>query len=185
MKKDLVIAVLLTFCLTSMLFMVTRTSSSPDVGDYDPWLDYNDDGKIDMRDIGATCRAFMSSGNPTKNVSIENWLHTVSTDSLVLDTDLGPDEYYSFQIVTEGYRLINLQIARELDTTWDGRATVLDFLQNWGTIVEVIDFISPYPVVSDFLTYEITMNKIAIDFKNVGVETIPAGEVVVNYYMTT
>jgi hypothetical protein len=43
----------------------------------------------------------------------------------------------------------------------------------------------PYPTISKTLTYEITMNKISIDFKNIGTETIKAGEVMVLYYMTT
>lgn len=62
MKKDLIVAVLLTFCFTVTLFTVMPTIGSPDAGDYDPWLDYNDDGEIDMRDVGAVARAFGSNG---------------------------------------------------------------------------------------------------------------------------
>ena len=61
-KKDLIIAMLLTFCFTVTLFTVVPTIGSPDAGDYDPWLDINDDGEIDMRDVGAVARAFGSSG---------------------------------------------------------------------------------------------------------------------------
>ena len=32
-------------------------TSSQSAGDYDPWLDYDESGKIDMRDIGASARA--------------------------------------------------------------------------------------------------------------------------------
>ena len=64
MNKDLIVAVLLTFCFTVTLFTVVPTIGSPDSGDYDPWLDYNDDGEIDMRDVGPVARAYGSSGTP-------------------------------------------------------------------------------------------------------------------------
>ena len=60
-KRDLIVAVLLTFSLTVMLFQVL-TISSQGPGDYDPWYDINDDGKIDMKDIGGVCRKFGASG---------------------------------------------------------------------------------------------------------------------------
>jgi hypothetical protein len=72
LKRDLIVAVLLTFCLTVTLFKVLPIGSQS-AGDYDPWLDYNSDGLIDMRDIGASSRAFATSGDSTRNVTITNW----------------------------------------------------------------------------------------------------------------
>ena len=69
-KKDLVVAVLCTFCLTATLFTIALTNSSPDVGDYDPWLDTNDDGKIDMKDIGAVAKAFGTSGESINKTAL-------------------------------------------------------------------------------------------------------------------
>ncbi len=40
------------------------------VGDYDPWLDTNDDGKIDMKDIAAAARAFGTSGTPINKTQV-------------------------------------------------------------------------------------------------------------------
>jgi hypothetical protein len=71
-KKELIVAVLLTFCLSAVLFQILPIGSQG-AGDYDPWADINDDGNIDMYDIGYTARAFGTSGNPTKNVTITNW----------------------------------------------------------------------------------------------------------------
>jgi len=71
-KKDLIIAILLTFCLTATLFMILPTESSP-AGEYDPWLDYNDDGVINIQDLFAMGKAFGTSGDPTKNVNVTNW----------------------------------------------------------------------------------------------------------------
>jgi hypothetical protein len=50
-----------------------HNSGSQTTFQYDPWADINDDGKIDMRDIGYTCRLFGTTGDPTKNVNVTNW----------------------------------------------------------------------------------------------------------------
>jgi hypothetical protein len=68
-KKDLVVAVLLTFCLTVLLFQVLPISSQ-DAGDYDPWYDVNDDGTIDMRDIGGIARKFGTSGTSINKTAL-------------------------------------------------------------------------------------------------------------------
>jgi len=39
-------------------------------GEYDPWLDYNEDGIIDVNDLSPLGQAYGSSGDPTKNVTI-------------------------------------------------------------------------------------------------------------------
>jgi hypothetical protein len=62
-KRDLIVAVLLTFCLTVLMFQVLPIGSQ-DAGDYDPWYDVNDDGTIDMRDIGGMARKFGATGTP-------------------------------------------------------------------------------------------------------------------------
>jgi hypothetical protein len=61
-RKDLIIA-------TLFMIMPTRSSVNP----YDPWLDFNDDGTINMGDIGAACNAFGTYGDPTKNVNVTNF----------------------------------------------------------------------------------------------------------------
>jgi hypothetical protein len=72
-KKDLIIAVLATFCLTATLFLIIPTRSQT-LGPYDPWLDTNADGKIDGKDLGETAFAFGSYGDPTKYVNVSNWI---------------------------------------------------------------------------------------------------------------
>lgn len=72
-RKDVIIAILATFCLTVTFFSVLpiRSGSTP-VG-YDPWADTNDDGKINMHDIGYTAQRYGATGDPTKNVNVVNW----------------------------------------------------------------------------------------------------------------
>jgi len=69
-KKDLAIAVLITFCFTATLFMITPSSSQSSRHEYDPWLDINDDGKIDIVDIGEIALAFGTSGTPINKTGL-------------------------------------------------------------------------------------------------------------------
>lgn len=70
-KKDLIIAVLLTFCLTATLFTIIPTHSQ--VNPYDPWCDLNEDGVIDITDVVMATSRYRSTGDPTKNVTVTNW----------------------------------------------------------------------------------------------------------------
>ncbi len=69
-RKSLIIAVLCTFCLTVSIFSIMPVSS---LGTYDSWLDYNDDGTIDLKDVYPMHQAFGAEGDPTKNVNVTNW----------------------------------------------------------------------------------------------------------------
>jgi hypothetical protein len=72
-RKDVVIAVLATFCLTSTLFMITTSKSQSGVGEYNPWADYDGNGTIDIFDVVAVGVSFGTDGDPTKNVNVTNW----------------------------------------------------------------------------------------------------------------
>ena len=77
-RKDLIIAVLLTFCLTVTLFTILSTMAQ--VPEYDIWLDFNDDGKIDMRDIGVVARAFGANGQPINKTFVLLQLQAAVTE---------------------------------------------------------------------------------------------------------
>ena len=79
-RRDVVIAILATFCLTATLLIVLPTRSSPRAGEYDSWADINEDGKINMYDIGYTAQKFGAAGDPTKNVNVTNWPSTQNVD---------------------------------------------------------------------------------------------------------
>jgi hypothetical protein len=66
MKKDIIITAILTFCLTATIFMVATSNSA----EYDPWVDLNDDGKIDIFDVVGMTSRYAATGNPAKNVTI-------------------------------------------------------------------------------------------------------------------
>ena len=69
MKKDIIITAILTFCLTATIFMVATSNSA----EYDPWVDINGDGKIDIFDVVGMTSRYAATGDPAKNVTVKNW----------------------------------------------------------------------------------------------------------------
>lgn len=94
-KKNILIAILATFCLTSTVFMVLPIRSA-----YDPWADLNEDGKIDMKDIAATAKLFGTAGDPTKNVTINHNGYSWSAETVI---DYVYNTSRNFTILTAGF----------------------------------------------------------------------------------
>lgn len=70
-KKDTVAAILAIFCIVATLFRIIPVQSQLEMGEYNPWTDLNDDGRIDIFDIVQVAVAFGSSGTPIEKASIE------------------------------------------------------------------------------------------------------------------
>ena len=118
-KKDLVIAVLTTFCLTATLFMILPTKSSP--AEYDPWLDVNDDGTINIIDLATTAKAYGASGDPTKPVEIAERRVEENVIDFVIDESIENEPYSHFNITipTAGFRIVTVSIwAYQFDPTY-------------------------------------------------------------------
>lgn len=99
-KKDLIIAVLSTFCLTATLFMIMPTRSSSAERQYNPWCDINDDGQIDMiNDIRSVAILFGTTGDPTKNVNVTNWPEPYRIADLEYNVSWSPP-YYTATLYT-------------------------------------------------------------------------------------
>jgi hypothetical protein len=56
---------------TVLLTVAPIRSGSPASGEYDAWLDWNDDGMIDIKDVSRVARAFGTNGTNVSKVSIE------------------------------------------------------------------------------------------------------------------
>lgn len=69
-KKNLIAVVLATFCLTSTLFMVIPIRSPTTDGEYDPWVDTNDDGIIDYHDLYNLASIYRTSGTPINKTDL-------------------------------------------------------------------------------------------------------------------
>jgi hypothetical protein len=111
MKRRFVIAVLAIACLMGVLLVVAPIrSGSPSAGEYDPWLDWNDDSKIDMKDVSRVARAFGTNGT---NVSKASLMY----DSGWLDLRNETGETYT---ITHNLNDTDLQVdAREITTGWN------------------------------------------------------------------
>jgi len=70
-RKHLVLTVLVTACMMLSLFQMLPASSQ--VGEYDPWADYDGNGTVDIFDVVAVGISFGLDGDPTRNVNIMNW----------------------------------------------------------------------------------------------------------------
>ena len=112
-RKDVMIAVVITFCLTATLFMIIPTNSSLRPRDYDPWYDINDDGKIDVKDVYKVSLKYGTSGTPINKTALflEN-----KTWNYVANFTLSPFSNSSpFFIQGEVWR-----IKWKLETAWSG-----------------------------------------------------------------
>ena len=69
MRKDLVVAVLCTFCLSATLFAVIPTRSQTE-SVYDPWYDLNDDGIIDILDVVLVTNKYGTTGTPINKTEL-------------------------------------------------------------------------------------------------------------------
>lgn len=122
----LISSVLATMLLASVL--VGLTSSQPS---YDPWLDTNDDGRIDMRDIGDLARIFGTSGTPinktelllellTRIDALEARVATLDTDVAGIKAEI---DVMKADIATLGADLVVLDA---LLTELEARVTALE-----------------------------------------------------------
>ena len=68
-KKDLVVSILCTFCLTTVLLTMMPVQSA----EWDPWVDVKEDGTINVLDLIKVAGSLGTSGDTTKNVNVTNW----------------------------------------------------------------------------------------------------------------
>jgi len=61
------------FAVLFLAIIVIAPLTSSQSSNYDPWLDYNEDGKIDVNELNPLGQAYGATGDPTKNVNVTNW----------------------------------------------------------------------------------------------------------------
>lgn len=69
-KKELAIAISVISCLTATLFLIVPSLSVSSVHSYDPLLDVNDDGVINIVDLSKVAAAFGKSGTPINKTAL-------------------------------------------------------------------------------------------------------------------
>ena len=112
-RKDFIMLVLIGFFLAVALY--PRTTSS--VREYDPWLDYNDDGIVDVQDLYSVGIAFGAMGDPTKNVTVTNFPQIWNMNiiphafnvTFAIERTVGTEEHTYLQDIS-GYRQATIGI---------------------------------------------------------------------------
>jgi hypothetical protein len=126
MNMKVFVAVLAATSLIALLMAVPTRSGIP-AGQYDPWLDVNDDGKIDIRDIARVAKAFGTSGQNISKASLDydsGWVNITGMAG----------QYFS---VTHGLNSLDLMVDISGKTTVDGGVHQkyfggTDFVAGWN-----------------------------------------------------
>ncbi len=145
--SSVLVNVSLVIVLMSSMFLVGLTSS---IGEYDPWLDTNDDGRIDMRDIGDLARAFGTAGDSAKNVTITG--HATKVLTLAYNYDLPYQATWNSGFVEiDGYAKVTVLV--RIDTNNNvmdivAHATGSYFVE---TVYDINQWCETYDVMAPYL----------------------------------
>jgi len=115
-KKYLtILSVAIVSVLLGSLFINNVILAQTSGSEYDPWLDQNEDGIIDVNDLSPLGQAYGSSGDPTKNVT------TTLAHRIGYYNDTSPPASF-ITIDTRGYREITLVFSTDdiatVDVQW-------------------------------------------------------------------
>jgi len=164
-KKDLIIAVLATFCLTSTIFMIFPTKSAEP---YNPWADVSGptlgeaDGTINMRDINYEILRFNTFGDTAKNVTIAGRANKLAFNvSTFLDTN---SAYATEWIPIDGYSKVTVCIDYN-----EPVPPIINYYTlctaHYGGIAFVVDQISNFGY-SLVKTYDVPNQRIYVEIQN-------------------
>jgi hypothetical protein len=120
--KNYLVAVLLSSMILALAFI--QNSGSQTTFQYDPWADINDDGKIDAKDIGYTCRLFGKTGDPSKPVVIQGYNWSLKSYTVNIPARKGG----SISFPTAGYKAITIGLSANTSSTRDYVSVRTSFL---------------------------------------------------------
>jgi hypothetical protein len=158
-RKHLLLAIAAT-CLLTMFAITIVPIRSQTAGQYDPWLDINDDGVIDGLDLIQGARAFGTAGDPTKPVTVTNLRDYELQTGTVNFSSSYPAGTFIPTIFCGGYSRISILFAPNLTNLGNGRVTVYLVSVNW---TQEFPLSSP-AVSSDFLYSNINTTISAAEF---------------------
>jgi len=105
-KQFIVSTLFASILLTLVIIPITHQQIG---GTYDPWLDYNEDGKIDVNDLHPLGQAYGTLGDPTKNVTTAGHVSKLIRAAVSVSVDPGPwGSWDSDLIWIDGYAKITI-----------------------------------------------------------------------------
>lgn len=76
-SKRLIVIALVTLCLATAILMILLLRSHSTLRQYDPWVDLNDDGRIDILDLFLLAAHFGTSGTPIDKRQSCGWIEGI------------------------------------------------------------------------------------------------------------
>jgi hypothetical protein len=105
--KQLIVALWLA------LILIVATSipmSGQQSSNYDPWLDHNEDGRIDASDLSSLAQAYGAEGEPIKNVTVVG--HLTNLVRVAVNVTLPPLSTWNSDLVwIDGYAKVSILIS--------------------------------------------------------------------------
>ena len=139
--KQLVIAMWLA---TTLLIVASTPQSGQQSSNYDPWLDYNEDGTIDAADLSLMGQAYGAEGEPTKNVTVVG--HLTKLVRAAVNVSLSPPNSWDSGLIwIDGYAKVsilisltpsssnNLKVYAHDDTGLSGPSWLIEYVTSMGT----------------------------------------------------
>ena len=106
-RPHTLVSITLGILLLASTYFVGVTAQ---VNPYDPWVDYNEDGQIDIFDVVEVATRYDTTGDPTKNVTVINWpdfftapyVESAATAAMCAFLDVSWSAYANFDIRRTG-----------------------------------------------------------------------------------
>jgi hypothetical protein len=105
--RQLVVA----FWLALILLVLTSIPmSGQQSSDYDPWLDYDEDGRIDASDLSSLAQAFGAEGEPIKNVAVVG--HSTKLIKAAVDVSIPASTSWDSGLIwIDGYAKVSILVS--------------------------------------------------------------------------
>ena len=102
---------LVASCLALILLVVTSIPlSGQQSSNYDPWLDYNEDGRINASDLSSLAQAYGAEGEPIKNVTVVG--HSTKLVRAAVNVSLSPSTSWDSGLIwVDGYAKVSILIS--------------------------------------------------------------------------
>jgi len=166
-RKQFGISMLSAIILLTVI--IAPRSGQQDNVSYDPWLDYNEDGRIDVNELYRLGEAYGSTGDATRNVTIAGHVTAFFSLNGGNFSVPGRTNWYSDMIPIDGYLTVTILLQVSSADNFDGTLYACD---NNGYPWQVERIVPTYN--SWVKTYDAMSQRIKIYINNGGTAAITA-----------